>query len=1177
MAIYGNFNPTALPVTYQKLLALRSGDQNLQGKALAELLEAEARPKLEQLLENLGIKNTQGSLEDLAQRAYKHLQTLTLKSTEKDLMIDLLELPQLLTQVREETRTSKELAFAAATNVLDQIILLTDHFSPANSAQIDLSKTEIPEDIADEVSDEEDKPKAKNTLELKVKLDSNTSADHHSGSNDSPYYRYNSPSTRSWGSNSYRDRKDDRPLVKLITIDDAPKAKPDNAKLAETLKLISESFPEILASADIDQIFSALAHAYHNCHAGDHDHLEIKASFNKNKELKADHYNAFIQELKKSPELRSEARAYTLQHYGTISQSSFSNESFNSWLRDVFHVLNADSIISHIFCLEDLKKFSSAELKKAYQFLIDSQYIFSYQEKQVFLINLVEVLEKKLEQNTDDTELKELKDKTIDELVYGVFRRDFPSRERSISTKIFCKYNPEQYRKDLLERITQGYELNDYFFKAGKEEPSLADCIKAENPAPEIFKVTANSTSFTDDFAKEILQVLKENISQKSLKFDSHNDHSYQLEIKMKTLIETINFLNKMGVETRGLFNDDELLEIVSSKGKIPIFDTRDPKYQDLIQHSYLIMGHRPFPEASILQLSSKLFELLTLSGVPPVKATINDEFIQSLISSNLEYALKRLQGTWGGDGDYRYLIELFESYIPNDEKRKFLEQNYQCRDLVEQIEKYLNLSLDDFYKPIAGIDQEMKETILKRLNPKAVVKALNERISSYLNGDNYSLNGFYRESILKKSVLEESKYLANLCQTISNKYALVDDLRRFLFNSEKSFSKSKLESIFKKYLKDSDLANEFFANWEHLDEKTLRLAATRIIREENRQEEIISPIGQKIITDKDDVKNLKAAMFNSAASFSPASFMAELFQNKSLPWLFIRIFDSCFFSSNPTRLENHFAEQSETWYRAYSFSEKLSNTKGSSDFLRLLASRANMGQMGSSPAFLTGSGLHNSHRLYTPGDDVRYIDWGLWARTDKLYTKTYLDDIHLKQKEYIIDLESLLSEVDKDHRLIGKSNKAKIETLLIELCRNFQKGNNQNLQIRYKSALIFKLDKRRLAHMFQQSASSQIQDQYSRRSGLMDFYLTLDLLTSLVEFYSKPFDEILSPVISGTDWQPKPKSQIIFSAANKQSILHPASLEQIRRWSSQGSEILELCLAPKVKAQSSRAGAVAG
>ena len=52
-------------------------------------------------------------------------------------------------------------------------------------------------------------------------------------------------------------------------------------------------------------------------------------------------------------------------------------------------------------------------------------------------------------------------------------------------------------------------------------------------------------------------------------------------------------------------------------------------------------------------------------------------------------------------------------------------------------------------------------------------------------------------------------------------------------------------------------------------------------------------------------------------------------------------------------------------------------------------------------------AGLHRSpqhgysiefaeHREYAPGDDLRYVDWKVFGRTDKIYLKQYEDETNL-------------------------------------------------------------------------------------------------------------------------------------------------------------------------------------
>ena len=37
------------------------------------------------------------------------------------------------------------------------------------------------------------------------------------------------------------------------------------------------------------------------------------------------------------------------------------------------------------------------------------------------------------------------------------------------------------------------------------------------------------------------------------------------------------------------------------------------------------------------------------------------------------------------------------------------------------------------------------------------------------------------------------------------------------------------------------------------------------------------------------------------------------------------------------------------------------------------------------------------SHREYVPGDDIRHIDWRLFARGDRLYVKQYEEETNLR------------------------------------------------------------------------------------------------------------------------------------------------------------------------------------
>jgi uncharacterized protein (DUF58 family) len=61
------------------------------------------------------------------------------------------------------------------------------------------------------------------------------------------------------------------------------------------------------------------------------------------------------------------------------------------------------------------------------------------------------------------------------------------------------------------------------------------------------------------------------------------------------------------------------------------------------------------------------------------------------------------------------------------------------------------------------------------------------------------------------------------------------------------------------------------------------------------------------------------------------------------------------------------------------------------------------------------GHGLEfDDYRLYTPGDDYRYIDWGVYARTDKLYLKQFKEEQDLNVSILVDSSKSMLYSKDK-------------------------------------------------------------------------------------------------------------------------------------------------------------------
>ncbi|WP_147677873.1 DUF58 domain-containing protein [Algibacter pacificus] len=62
-------------------------------------------------------------------------------------------------------------------------------------------------------------------------------------------------------------------------------------------------------------------------------------------------------------------------------------------------------------------------------------------------------------------------------------------------------------------------------------------------------------------------------------------------------------------------------------------------------------------------------------------------------------------------------------------------------------------------------------------------------------------------------------------------------------------------------------------------------------------------------------------------------------------------------------------------------------------------------------------------HKIYNPGESTRHIDWKLFAKTEKLYTKRYDDETNLRC-HIILDNSSSMHYPDLDHFSIDSLNK---------------------------------------------------------------------------------------------------------------------------------------------------------
>ncbi len=97
---------------------------------------------------------------------------------------------------------------------------------------------------------------------------------------------------------------------------------------------------------------------------------------------------------------------------------------------------------------------------------------------------------------------------------------------------------------------------------------------------------------------------------------------------------------------------------------------------------------------------------------------------------------------------------------------------------------------------------------------------------------------------------------------------------------------------------------------------------------------------------------------------------------------------------------------------------------------------------------FITG--LHKSpfhgfsvefaeHRLYNPGESVRFVDWKLYGRTDKLFVKRFEEETNLRCR-IIIDRSSSMYFPLKDNADINDPNKATFSVYAAAVLLNLMK-----------------------------------------------------------------------------------------------------------------------------------------
>lgn len=1109
------------------------------------------------------------NLDELIPRALAKLDCLQerLKQTESDelrvvqeLRVGLMEYAYFHDQINRNSQPRNALIPAAATSVLDSIESLSQILPRISSLQDSLEELPVSTTLSDTGS--ETTTSASKTKLVKNLGTLSISPAGSSGSNNSAAgasYASHLSNSNTSTSRSYSTRSAGTATRYLFSDLSTNKPRYETAELSETLEYIADNFDHILAGENIDQIFSALGHAFHSCPVNDDDSVKIKAIFNRNNTDKLAYRDSFIKALGASADLRRATRTYISANHKSIYKGY---SDLPKWIQTVFYDFKYrdKSIALEAFPANDLREFSTLELEATYSLFTEAELL--RRDNEIFMPILINCIEEKLKAQKDDEALLKLRNQILDQM-----SPKFYSQGNYNQMQAYCRYRGDEFINDLAENFCR---TKEYFFKRDNDGLSLADYIiqdeqshankkqspanEEQSPAPKIFEISERKLAFTNDFKKNVLEKFKARIINQ---FKGGIRRTAGQEIT-----ESANYLNECGINTQGLFTNEELFQMLSDLEKQMLFDTNDDLFKKCIQHRNVARGISPFEEGDRALFFAELFRLLSPTGLAPKQIQISEDRLKAIIGKNIEYATEEAHKR-----NYYAILDLFASYIPNDVKREFLLKSFDGTRLLDDVEKVLGLDLDHFFPPnlIHEISKKDQERILNALNQKEACSDLEERIKGYLERKAYPF-----KNPLKQGQANRSLFLANLCTDCANLPLRLQIALTNLPSPPGSSIKNILKPIFERELINTELKDEFFDHWDQLEDFDIRLIAARIIK--NIQ---TSPnLSYSLLDDATELSDRRESMRKKFNDFHPQSCMAELLQNRSLPWMLIRNFDDLSKKNiYPGRFGELFLEQSPQWYRANNFAEEISRAKEHNNYLRLLASRASTGFNGNSPALLKGSGEFNTIGTYSPGDDIRYIDWAATYRRENgtIYLKNYIDDIDLKRKEYLIDLESLVSVNHGGNGSVTLPDHGKIEDLLIQLYGNFMNKVEQNLQIRYKSNLILEFSKERLATIFRQGPNSWIDDSYGRRSSLCDLYLTLEFLASEIAKYNDPL--IVKPLFKTTDWKPpSSKSQILVSPACDESLV-PSCMETFKRCSTKGDEIAIIRLSDPHKKYSPRNG----
>ncbi|MCE2928736.1 MAG: DUF58 domain-containing protein [Candidatus Caenarcaniphilales bacterium] len=766
-----------------------------------------------------------------------------------------------------------------------------------------------------------------------------------------------------------------------------------------------------------------------------------------------------------------------------------------------------------------------------------------------------------------------------------------PSESYSLMQDL-AHHNPKQLEKMIAESIFSENFAAFINTKKHNEKSNLCDLILRANPAPNIFLIKEDKILLQDTFKLQLREMMRKKLLE---------------SLYVNGLVGMLKNLYKFGVDTKGIISDEEFnkfLQKVGYKNETvqmkQLFDLEiepEPVRQSCPERG---IKFKPRSEDEFrLRLYQKLPTIKLDSTLVHSRVNPGKDFLNPIIEVDLERAYQRISSEALHAKKITELSQLYRLAGPKDrldESTKLSKEFYDkilaefsreisleevnnrnrpsfvgdlfdslgIEDKKELINKYnpefltllksLGLSIEEVLPQaktdyfIANAKQEIENEIQRIENgssdPLSLGSRLREFTGKYELVDNRAINfltGVYNILDEDKQKTLRSKLCSTLDQNLNeseNVIALIDEAlieacQKSVFAKDIKALTNGLNNLGKRLFRhniiyDAKLKETLKHEWQWLNWYNEPLF--------NKQKNpLTTGPAQDLIKTK-------------LPGLSPDSLFSHLARMKSSSHAFNYIFNKAVCNN----LKRYLHEGNFEWTRAKKLNNNLSKRKPVDIQSKpLIDSKTRSGYSGSRAGSVLGSTEYNYSRPHVQGDDIRKIDWSLYARTGKPHTKTLTDDVELRSQEYIIDLSWLNSY----HNAIkdGYIGLEPFENLVQFIYQNGHKKNNKTLTITCNGVPILQLSKEEINGIVQGKA---IKDDYGRRTRLMDLFLSLRALATA---NLNPFNSIESPILT-VPYHPRYKNSqvhiLIPGGARSKKITN--SYHLFDSWSKQqGSEIL--------------------